>query len=81
MSKCIIAGCSNPGIHNLGVRLRRPDTTAVWAPNTEGYLCDVHAKQGMMITIFLEPNQSGTIKTRIISGDPLSRTTPINNDR
>ena len=46
MQKCIIDGCSNEGVHNFGVRCRRPNTSAIWAPNTNAYLCDEHAEQG-----------------------------------
>ena len=34
---CIITGCPNEGIHNIGIRCRRPDTTAIWAPNTNAF--------------------------------------------
>lgn len=76
---CIISGCNKEGIHNLGVRCRRPDTSAIWAPNTEAFLCDEHAERGMLVTIILEPNNSGQIHTRIIStdGNEVTRTTPI----
>lgn len=33
MEKCIIPGCPHEGGNQLGIRCRRPDTTAVWAPN------------------------------------------------
>ena len=76
---CIVPGCANDGIHNLGVRCRRPDTSAIWAPNTEAFLCDEHAEQGMLVTVILEPNDTGQIHTRIIStdGHEVTRTTPI----
>jgi hypothetical protein len=77
---CIISGCPNPAEHNLGVRLRRPDTSAIWAPNTEAFLCDDHAGNGLRITVILEPTRTGEIETRIFSADnPVSRTTPITN--
>jgi hypothetical protein len=75
---CIISGCPNPAEHNLGVRLRRPDTSAIWAPNTEAFLCDHHAASGLLITVILEPTGTGEIETKVFSaGDSVSRTTPI----
>ena len=38
MPRCIIDGYPNDGIHNFGVRCRRPDTGAIWTPNTDAYL-------------------------------------------
>jgi hypothetical protein len=31
---CIVMGCTNNAKHNIGIRLRRPGGTAIWAPNT-----------------------------------------------
>lgn len=77
---CIISGCPNLAEHNLGVRLRRPDTSAIWAPNTEAFLCDDHAGNGLRITVILEPTGTGEIETRIFAaGNTVSRTTPITN--
>jgi hypothetical protein len=77
---CIIAGCPNPAEHNLSVRLRRPNTSAIWAPNTEAYLCDQHAAQGLRITVLLEPTNTGNIETIVSSsGSSVTRTTPIAN--
>jgi len=77
---CIIDGCPNPALHNLGIRLRRPDTTAIWAPNTDAFVCDTHATQGFTIQIILTPTMSGNIETKVRSqpaGQTISRTTPI----
>lgn len=76
---CIIAGCKNPATHNVGVRLRRPSTRAIWAPNTRAYLCDHHATQGLKIRVTLTPTASGEIETEISSpgGRSVSRRTPI----
>jgi len=70
---CIIPGCPNDAEHNLSVRLRRPDTSAIWAPNTEAYLCDAHATQGLRITVVLEPTSAHEIETRVCA---ISETTP-----
>ncbi len=79
--RCIIPGCNNVADHNLGVRLRRPDTSAIWAPNTEAYLCDEHAESGLRIQVIIEPTQTGNIETEVSSPPGLvaSRTTSIKN--
>ncbi len=76
---CIIAACENPATHNVGVRLRRPSTRAIWAPNTPAYLCDHHATQGLRITVILEPVPTHQIETVVSSpgGGSVSRRTPI----
>ena len=50
--QCIIEGCQNEGKHNFGVRLRRPNTRAIWAPNTDAFVCDFHASRGMRVTVW-----------------------------
>lgn len=75
---CIITGCENLAEHNLGIRLRRPDTTAIWAPNTDAMVCAPHAVQGLRIDILLAPTQTGEIETIVQSfGRTVNRTTPI----
>ena len=49
MEKCIIPGCPHEGGNQLGIRCRRPDTTAVWAPNCNVFLCNEHAESGCRI--------------------------------
>lgn len=80
MPNCIITGCHNDARNNFSVRCRRPDTTAIWAPNTEAFLCDDHAAQGLRIAITLTPNASGEIETEVTSqvGQAIRRTTIIN---
>lgn len=79
--KCIIPSCKNVASHNFGVRLRRPDTSAIWAPNSEAYFCDAHAVSGATITVLIEPNSTGEIETKIVGLDPptADRVTKINN--
>lgn len=76
---CIIAGCKNPAPHNFSVRLRRPSTRAIWAPNTEAYMCDQHATQGLKVTVVLEPTETREIETEISSpgGRTVRRRTPV----
>jgi hypothetical protein len=79
MARCIISGCSNQGKHNFGVRLRRPSTRAIWAPNTDAMICDEHATMGLIVTVELEPVDTRRIETRVSSpgGRTKTRRTPI----
>ena len=81
MSKCIIPNCQNYAEHHLGIRCRRPDTTAIWAPNCNAFMCDEHAEQGCNIEISITPHTKGTITTNVTGGGKvISRSTPINHD-
>ena len=78
MQKCIIDGCSNEGVHNFGVRCRRPNASAIGAPNTNAYLCDEHAKQGCVIDITITPTANGNVRTNVKNGNRIeSRTIAI----
>lgn len=78
MPQCLIPHCPNNAVHNLGVRLRRPDTSAIWAPNCDAYLCDEHADQGYTVDVTLTPTINRTITTNLSAGgNVVSRTTPI----
>ena len=75
---CIFEGCGDPGVHNFGVRLRRPDTTAIWAPNTNAMVCNYHAGHGMRITVQLESIEERVVETRVHSVARIAtRTTDI----
>lgn len=52
---CFIPGCDNQAYYTLNLRLRRADTTAVWAPSTDAYVCDEHALCGAELRIRWEP--------------------------
>lgn len=81
MPTCLVPNCPNNAQHNLGIRLRRPETTAIWAPNCDAFLCDTHADQGYNIDIKLTPNNTRTITTNVsvAGGVVVSRTTNIVN--
>ena len=79
MPQCIIPNCQNNGQNNITVRLRRENTSAIWAPNSEGYLCDTHADEGYIIDVTLTPIAARTITTNVNAGGTVaSRTTTIN---
>jgi hypothetical protein len=78
MGDCIVPGCGRDGRNNLGIRLRRPDTSALWAPNTEAFVCDRHAVSGARITIFYEGNDTAEVEIRVHGASAaVSRVTPI----
>jgi hypothetical protein len=43
-------------------------TDALWAPDTDAYLCDEHALAGTDMTLLIEPNGSGRNSIRVIGG-------------
>ena len=79
---CIIAECTNYPEHNIGIRLRRPDGTAIWAPNTNAYVCDQHAAHGFRIEITLTLTRTRRIETIVDSpgGETFRRVTPTNQE-
>lgn len=86
MPQCLIPNCSNEAIYFIGVRLRRPKDaqrpvgTAIWAPNSRGYLCDQHARDGYTINVQLIPAAARTITTSVSAGGiTVTRVTPIVN--
>jgi hypothetical protein len=78
---CIIPGCQNHADNNFGVRLRRADTSAIWAPNTEAMLCDIHAVQGLRITVMFESTTTQQVETKVcgVVTPTANRVTPIVN--
>lgn len=82
MSRCVIPGCTRSGRNKLGVRCRvwhdgpaprgKRKTDALWAPDTDAFLCDVHALGGATITLLYEPDMSGTTHVRVIGAKHLA---------
>lgn len=78
MTDCAIPGCRQPGKHRLGLRCRvwqepspvdgKHRTDALWAPDTDAFLCDDHAMGGMNLTLLVEPNGTGKNLIRVIGG-------------
>lgn len=80
MSQCLISNCNNDATHNVGIRLRRPNTSAIWAPNTVAFFCDVHADQGYTVDITFTLVENRSITTNVSAGGHVeTRTTPIAN--
>jgi hypothetical protein len=62
---CIVPGCQRDAPNNLGVRLRKPDTSAIWAPNANAYVCDAHARAGARVTVLYEATDSRRVELRV----------------
>jgi hypothetical protein len=86
--ECIVPGCRQEGRNKLGIRCRvwhdgpythgKGKTAALWAPDTDAFLCDEHALGGASITILHEPNDSGKTAVRVIAASHVdARTLPI----
>jgi hypothetical protein len=74
---CIVPGCRRSGATNLGVRLRNPDATAVWAFETTAHLCDKHARSGGRLSLVYEPTSSGRIEFSVQGATaPVTHRTP-----
>ncbi len=76
---CMFPGCPNPAPNYFGVRLRfPPQGNAVWAPNTETFMCDAHARQGLRIDVTIQSVATGEVETSVSAGGPpVVRSTPI----
>jgi hypothetical protein len=62
MANCIVPGCRRNANNNLGVRLRKPDTTAIWAFETATHVCDAHAKTGARLVMTYEPTTTRRVE-------------------
>ena len=70
----------NPATNNFSVRLRREDTSAIWAPNTEAFICDEHAACGFNVDVQLSLRQDHQLETAVSAGGTVARRrTPITN--
>jgi hypothetical protein len=75
MPDCIVPGCSRTGKNRLGIRLRKPDTSAVWSPETDAHVCDTHARSGARLVILYEATDSGRVEivTQAVTGAKVRR--------
>ena len=78
--QCLIPGCPNNARNKLAIRCRKPSTLAVWAPDSQAYLCKQHAEGGVDIVVTVEPTGMGSVKATYTSGGQAgpTRTTTIN---
>ena len=78
MPDCVIPGCTREARNNLSIRLRRPDTSAIWAPNLDAFVCDEHAISGARIRVIFETTDSGKVETHVLGvSDDFARITDI----
>jgi RNase H-fold protein (predicted Holliday junction resolvase) len=79
MGECVVPGCLSEANNNLSIRLRRPDTSAIWAPNLDAFVCDRHAVSGASVTILFAATDKHHVETVVLGvpGDAPSRSTEI----
>ena len=65
MPECLVPGCTSNAQNTLGVRLRKPDSTAIWAPQTYAYICDAHARSGARVALAYEATDTGRVELRV----------------
>jgi hypothetical protein len=77
--ECLIPGCTADARNKLSIRCRKPSTLAVWAPDSEAYLCRAHAEKGVAVNVDIEPTTTGTVTVTYGSAGQAgpTRTTPI----
>ena len=65
MNVCLVCGDRAP--HALGIRLRRPDQSAIWAPNLGAFLCDLHARSGCVVAVVYRETTTGRVQATVTS--------------
>jgi len=76
-ARCLIPGCRKAPTHKLSLRMRRKDSGADWAPDTEACFCTKHAVEGADIVVLYEPNLSKEVTVSVTAAQIARRTTPI----
>jgi hypothetical protein len=77
---CLLPGCTNEPTHLLSLRMRRRDSGADWAPNTEAYFCADHATKGAQVVVLYCPTATGEVEIDVsaaFTARSVTRTTPI----
>jgi hypothetical protein len=64
----MVPGCNETARNQLGIRLRKPSTLAVYAPNVDAYLCKQHAEGGGAFAITFDPGTSQTVDMSVFCG-------------
>ena len=78
-ARCLIHGCTKTPTHVLSLRMRRQDSGADWAPNTEAYFCTKHAVEGALIEVLYTPNLTRTIEIAVSA--PMRKVTRLTSIR
>jgi hypothetical protein len=79
VATCMVPGCTETARNQLGIRLRKPSTRAVYAPNLDAYLCKGHAEAGGTYEINFDPGTVQTVDASVFCGGQqvTNRVTPI----
>ena len=76
LATCIVPGCRRNAPNNLGVRLRKPDASAIWAFETAAHVCDVHARSGARLHVVWEATGTARVDFSVQGADePITRRT------
>jgi hypothetical protein len=62
---CLVPGCEREPTHIFSLRMRRQDSGADWAPNTEAYFCTPCAIEGCRIEVMYEPVKTGEVDVQV----------------
>jgi hypothetical protein len=75
----LVPGCANEGKNRIAIRCRKPSTRAVWAPNSDAFLCKQHAEGGVRLVLDVEATTTQEVDATITSGGQTvaERVTPI----
>lgn len=76
-ARCLVPSCRGTPTHKLGLRMRRQDSGADWAPDTEAYFCTAHATSGAEIIVLYAPNVTKEVTVSVTATKIAKRTTPI----
>jgi len=67
MAKCLV--CGDDARNILGIRLRYgKQKDAHWAPDLDAYLCERHAKSGVVLNIEVVPTSDGRVRAHTYAG-------------
>lgn len=76
---CLVPGCTEDVKNRIAIRYRKPSTRAVWAPNSDAFLCKQHAEGGVRLVLDVEATNTRELDATITaSGATVAeRVTPI----
>jgi hypothetical protein len=80
---CVVPGCPSEGRNQIGVRCRvahsgatpfpnKRRTDAIFSVESDAYLCDIHALQGVSLVLALTPNTSQEVSLAVVCGTEMT---------
>ena len=80
---CIVPGCSEIGRNQLGVRCRvahsgaspfpeKRRTHALFSVESDAFLCDAHALNGISLALSVSPNRSQDVGLAVVCGTSMT---------